>query len=182
MTQEKTVQVAKRPFRPEPGRINVIMCMKLMVLWLLAHPKEVGERVPYPKRRRRQDHPNYWSAYQANGGWTGQELAELIAHELGTKWKPNNWLMYHAVLGGESGLAHYEWVKFRMENPDQPHSVAWYRLNDDPFGDPPRPSKRALEQDKENLAEHLKDVVRFVKAIDDRIYGGQLLAEFRKDP
>lgn len=168
--------------RSEVGRINVIGAMKLMVLWLLANPKKVGEGVPYPQKQRRGQFPNYYAAYKANGGWTGQELMELIEYHLGTEWKPNSWTIYNAVLGGENGLVHYEWVKMRQEEPGQNFTVAWYCLNDDELADPSRPARRAIEQDKENLAQHLKRVLRWIRAIDNTIYHGRLFDEVAGQP
>jgi len=171
---EKPIRQGKKPFKPEPGRLNLILCTKLLVLWLLAHP-EIGKKYPYPRRQRRGDYANYYEAYKANEGWTGQELAELIQLVLGTQWRPSNWLMYNAVLGGDAGLATYEWVLVRQDKEDQNYTRAWYRLNDNPFGDPSRPAARAIEQDKENLAHHLRDLARFIRRMDELVYGGHLL-------
>lgn len=163
-----------RPLRLEAGRINVIACMKLLTLWLLISPKAHGEGVPYPHKQRRGPYANYWEAYRANDGWTGQELMELIAHYMGTQWQPNKWTMYNAVLGGPDGLATRGWLVARQANADQNMTKAWYRIKDQPEGDPSRPVYRAFEQDKENLAAHLKDAARFLARIDLLIYGGRL--------
>ncbi|MBY6273693.1 MAG: hypothetical protein CW346_15985 [Bacillaceae bacterium] len=167
--------------KSELGRLNVIGIMKLMVLWLLADPKKVGEGVPYPKKQRRGEYGNYYEAYVANHGWTGQELMELIEYHLGLEWRPNNWTMYNAVLGGPNGLVQYEWVLMRQDEPGQNFTVAWYRLNDDELDDPSRPAYKALERDKENLAHHLKQVLRFIRAVDQRIYAGQLFRSVAPD-
>lgn len=156
----------KPAFTPEFGRVNVGACIKLVVLYLLANP-HVAKKYPYPKKQRRGDYATYYSAYLANQGWTGQELAELVNELFPTQWQANHWLMYKVVLGGPAGLTQFEWVKVRQEREGDRfnYTKAWYSLNDSPDGDPSRPAYRTIIQDFENLKPHLTDLMTFVTTI-----------------
>lgn len=158
------------------AKLNTTAAIKLVVLTLLQNP-EVGRRFPYPKKLRRKPYANYYEAYLDEPvGWTGQELMELVNLIIPTQtWRCQPDMMYNNVL---ASLDRHELVVTYRETPVRKgYNTVWYRLNDNPEGDPSRPIHRMIEQDKSALAPQLQDAYRFLKAIDDFVYGGKLLKQ-----